>query len=164
MPRRPSSMAETRPLGTAADNQHIDVAADARHGRSVAATIGVRSVAEPLHFDLDDVAGVRYQGGLRTYPTPSGVPVTSTSPGLSVRVWLILDSRSPTREDHVARIAVLHDGAVHASLNAQPRRRSPTSSAVTIGPMGPLRSPFLPSVHCWVSFWARRDVRSLNTA
>ena len=29
-----------------------------------------------------------------------------------------------------------------------PADRSPTSSAVTIGPMGPLRSPFLPRVHC----------------
>ena len=39
--------------------------------------------------------------------------------------------------------------------DAQPSAGSPASSAVTSGPIGPLRSAFLPSVHCAVSFWAR---------
>ncbi|MEB3372150.1 hypothetical protein R4I43_32595 [Saccharopolyspora sp. S2-29] len=45
---------------------------------------------------------------------------------------------------------------------SSPSERCPASSAVTIGPIGPLPSAFLPSVHCEVSFWARRAVRSLN--
>ena len=52
--------------GAAADNQHIDVAADARHGRSVAATIGVRSVPSRSTSTSTTSPGVRYQGGLRT--------------------------------------------------------------------------------------------------
>ena len=51
--------------GAAADNQHIDVA-DARHGRSVAATIGVRSVPSRFTSTSTTSPGVRYQGGLRT--------------------------------------------------------------------------------------------------
>ena len=43
MPRRPSSMAETRPLRPTPDNQHIDITGS-RHGRSDAATIGVRII------------------------------------------------------------------------------------------------------------------------
>jgi hypothetical protein len=31
-----------------------------------------------------------------------------------------------------------------------------------MGPSGPERSPFLPRIHCEVSFCARREVRSLN--
>ena len=116
-------MAETRPLGTAADNQHIDVAADARHGRSVAATIGVRSVPSRSTSTSTTSPGVRYQGGLRD------VADTFGRAGDDHIAWIErqgpADPREeiPDAEDHVARIAVLHDGAVHAGLNAQPRRQ-----------------------------------------
>jgi hypothetical protein len=45
-----------------------------------------------------------------------------------------------------------------------PAAGSPTSSAVTTGPIGPLRSAFLPSVHCAEAPCARRALRSLNAA
>jgi hypothetical protein len=41
---------------------------------------GVSQDADPFDRDLDDVAGRSSHGGVRAYPPPDGVPVTSRSP------------------------------------------------------------------------------------
>ena len=47
-------------------------------------TIRVRSVPMPVISTSSTSPGFIQSGGLRRWPTPSGVPVAMTSPGMSV--------------------------------------------------------------------------------
>ena len=71
---------------TTADNQDVNVESRRVHGRADESTTGVRIEPRRSTSTSTTSPGCRYHGGVRTYPTPSGVPVASTSPGLSVRV------------------------------------------------------------------------------
>src|SRR5205085_1166470 len=86
-----------RPAGPAADHEHRHAGSwRVAHGRSAAGTIGVRIPPSRSISTSTTSPGVRNHGGVRTYPTPSGVPVAITSPGSRVRVRLIRLSRSGT--------------------------------------------------------------------
>ena len=95
--------------------------------------------------------GFIHSGGLRRWPTPSGVPVAMTSPGCSV----VKSEQKPTIcwhgiDQHVGA-GVLHLLAVEPRGQRE-RVGSGISSVVTIqGPSGPVPGKFLPEVT--ENFW-----------
>src|SRR5690606_21466063 len=55
-------------------------------GRYDCATMGLRSTPMPSISTSTTSPGFMKRGGLRLQPTPAGVPVTITSPGISVKM------------------------------------------------------------------------------
>ena len=92
--------------------------------------------------------GESERGGSMNSPQPSGVPVSTTSPGSSVKQREQNDEQLGHAEDHAAVVS----SCMSSPFTRVVRRRSstgPSSSGVTTtGPSGQKVSKLLPRVHC----------------
>ena len=103
------------------------------------------------------------RGGLRTKPTPNGVPVTMMSPGSSVITSEISLTRVATSKIRSSMLPSCMVSPLSRERMYRPAAPGGSSSAVTIsGPKEPERSKFLPMAH-WLDLnWKSRTEPSLQ--
>src|SRR6478609_8790851 len=135
-----------------------------RFGSGPRQTIGVVTDPTPATVTSTTSPATRYRGGVRLNPTPSGVPVATTSPGFRVITSDRYARSSPTPNTMSAVVPSCTVSPLTTVVSRQPAPGSPVSSAVTISEIGPLASAFLPTVHSRECSWCVRADRSLNAA
>ncbi len=95
---------------------------------------------------------------------PAGVPATIRSPGSRVMASLMVTMSEATSNTMSLVLADCTVWPLRRVSSRRPRAPGGSSSAVTSqGPKAPVRSKFLPMVHCGVLNWYSRTLPSLKT-